>query len=223
MLLERLSNIMIYLSYYLVVNNMNLDINSKFLKKNVSDGKENILKYFRGLLFRSLITILLFLGCAIFIKTSASNREFIYKYVYTDNIVYNKIKAYYDKYLSGVVPFDNLFKFNDSKMVFNEKLTYLSKNKYLDGVKLKVNTNYLVPIIESGIVVYIGEKEGYGNTIIIQGADFTDIWYGNISNTNVSLYDYVDKGSFLGEANGEEIYLVFSQDGNILNYEKYIS
>ena len=114
-------------------------------------------------------------------------------------------------------------KFNDSKMVFNEKLTYLSKNKYLDGVKLKVNTNYLVPIIESGIVVYIGEKEGYGNTIIIQGADFTDIWYGNISNTNVSLYDYVDKGSFLGEANGEEIYLVFSQDGNILDYEKYIS
>ena len=119
--------------------------------------------------------------------------------------------------------FVNLFKFNDSKMVFNEKLTYLSKNKYLDGVKLKVNTNYLVPIIESGIVVYIGEKEGYGNTIIIQGADFTDIWYGNISNTNVSLYDYVDKGSFLGEANGEEIYLVFSQDGNILDYEKYIS
>lgn len=223
MLLERLSNIMIYLSYYLVVNNMNLDINSKFLKKNVSDGRLNILKYFRGLLFRSLITILLFLGCAIFIKTSAFNREFIYKYVYTDNIVYNKIKAYYDKYLSGVVPFDNLFKFNDSKMVFNEKLSYLSKNKYLDGVKLKVNTNYLVPIIESGIVVYIGEKEGYGNTIIIQGADFTDIWYGNISNTNVSLYDYVDKGSFLGEANGEEIYLVFSQDGNILDYEKYIS
>lgn len=223
MLLEQLSNIMIYLSYYLVVNNMNLDINSKFLKKNVSDGRLNILKYFRGLLFRSLITILLFLGCAIFIKTSFSNKEFIYKYVYTGNIVYNKIKAYYDKYLSGVVPFDNLFKFNDSKMVFNEKLTYLSKNKYLDGVKLKVNTNYLVPIIESGIVVYIGEKEGYGNTIIIQGADFTDIWYGNISNTNVSLYDYVDKGSFLGEANGEEIYLVFSQDGNILDYEKYIS
>lgn len=223
MLLEQLSNIMIYLSYYLVVNNMNLDINSKFLKKNVSDGRENILKYFRGLLFRSLITILLFLGCAIFIKASFSNKEFIYKYVYTDNIVYNKIKAYYDKYLSGVVPFDNLFKFNDSKMVFNEKLTYLSKNKYLDGVKLKVNTNYLVPIIESGIVVYIGEKEGYGNTIIIQGADFTDIWYGNISNTNVSLYDYVDKGSFLGEANGGEIYLVFSQDGNILDYEKYIS
>ena len=80
MLLEQLSNIMIYLSYYLVVNNMNLDINSKFLKKNVSDGRLNILKYFRGLLFRSLITILLFLGCAIFIKTSASNREFIYKY-----------------------------------------------------------------------------------------------------------------------------------------------
>ena len=79
MLLEQLSNIMIYLSYYLVVNNMNLDINSKFLKKNVNDGRLNILKYFRGLLFRSLITILLFLGCAIFIKTSASNRKFIYK------------------------------------------------------------------------------------------------------------------------------------------------
>ena len=51
--------------------------------------------------------------------------------------------------------------------VFNEQLTYNNKESYLDGVKLKLENN-LVPINESGIVVFIGEKEGYGNTIIIQ-------------------------------------------------------
>lgn len=201
---------------------MNININSKFLKKD-SSRKINTIKYIKGLMARILISALLFLTVAIFIKTSPKNGELIYKYVYEDNIFYTKIKGYYDKYLSGVVPFNNLFNKENTKVVFNEKLTFIEKNKYLDGVKLKVTTNYLVPIKESGIVVYIGNKENYGNTVIIQGSDGNDIWYGNIENINVSLYDYVDKGDFLGEVNGEILYLVFSKDGNFLDYEEFIS
>lgn len=201
---------------------MNININSKFLKKD-SSRKINTIKYIKGLMARILISALLFLTVAIFIKSSPKNGELIYKYVYKDNIFYTKIKGYYDKYLSGVVPFNNLFNKENTKVVFNEKLTFIEKNKYLDGVKLKVTTNYLVPIKESGIVVYIGNKENYGNTVIIQGSDGNDIWYGNIENINVSLYDYVDKGDFLGEVNGEILYLVFSKDGNFLDYEKFIS
>ena len=42
-------------------------------------------------------------------------------------------------------------------------------------------------INESGIVVFIGDKEGYGNTIIVQRIDGIDEWYGGIVNTNLKL------------------------------------
>ena len=80
----------------------------------------------------------------------------------------------------------------------------------------------MIPSIESGIVVFIGEKENYGNTIIIQGVDGVDIWYGNTDNTNVKLYDYVEKGSMIAMTKTEDLYLVFQKDGKFLDYKKYI-
>ena len=64
-------------------------------------------------------------------------------------------------------------------------------NSYYDGYKLIVNNKYLVPIIESGIVVFIGDIDNYGYTIIIEGIDGVDIWYANVENTSLKVYDYV--------------------------------
>lgn len=44
----------------------------------------------------------------------------------------------------------------------------------------RVSNNYLVPTLESGIVVFMGEKEGYGKTIIIEQINGIDVWYSNI-------------------------------------------
>ena len=54
----------------------------------------------------------------------------------------------------------------------------------------------MVPILESGIVLYIGEKENYGQTIIIEQIDGVEVYYSNI-NSNVKLYDYIEKGNLL--------------------------
>ena len=48
-----------------------------------------------------------------------------------------------------------------------------------------------------------------------------EVWYGNIDNENVKMYDYISKGSLIGETN-ENLYLVFMKDGKILDYEDYI-
>ena len=85
-----------------------------------------------------------------------------------------------------------------------------------------MDTNYLVPVLESGIVLFIGEKENYGNVIIIEGVDGVDIWYGNMKTTSVKLYDYVESGDLLGETLNDNLYLVYSKDGKFLNYEDYL-
>ena len=66
---------------------------------------------------------------------------------------------------------------------------YKDASIYKKGVKLNVDDNYLVPIIESGIVVFIGNKDDYGKTVIIEQVDGVNVWYGNIDNINVSFSD----------------------------------
>ena len=102
-----------------------------------------------------------------------------------------------------------------------EEIKYNEVISYNNGAKLNVDSGYLVPVIESGIVVYMGEKDGYGYTIIVQQNDGVDCWYSNI-NTNIKLYDYIEKGSLLGEAKDSNIYLYFQKNGEFIDYKEYI-
>ena len=169
-------------------------------------------------LLKLLISIVLMLIVLILIKANSNFKSGFYKQVYSNNLSFTNIKNIYNKYIGSTDIIDKVVK---TETVFSEKLTYSSKEKYKDGVKLKVDKNYLVPITESGIIVFIGDKDGYGNTVIVQRIDGVDEWYGNIENINVKLYDYVKKGDLLGECS-DNLYLVYKKDGNILNYEDYI-
>lgn len=191
--------------------------NKKSFSKNNSKLKRKIF----GLLSRTLITIILFLVCIILCKSSTSIKKDIYKYVYNTNFKFSSFHLLYKKYLGDILPLDT---FIDSKEqeVFNEKLSYNKSSIYKDGVKLSVSANYLVPTLESGIVVYIGEKNSYQNTIIIQQINGIDVWYGNIKNSSVKIYDYIEKGNLLGEADGDFIYMVFAKEGKFLDYKEYI-
>lgn len=188
-------------------------IRNKHSKKKKDSNKSiNLTKF--------LLVIILTLITLIAIKKNIKFKELFYKYVYEDSINFAKINEYYEKIFGSYIPFEDTT--NKVTPVFNEKLTYISSNKYLDGVKLTVENNYLVPVLQSGLVVYMGEKEGYGNTVIVQGIDGIDIWYGNVTNISISLYDYIDKKSLLGTTKDDVLYLVYKKDGEILNYEEYL-
>ena len=110
---------------------------------------------------------------------------------------------------------------SDSAPVFSEKLSYNGFEDYLDGVSLNVSSDYMVPSVNDGLVVFIGYKDGYGNTLIVQGSDGVDTWYSNMNDISVSMYQYITSGSFIGECS-DKLYLVFKKDGNVLDYKKYI-
>jgi stage IV sporulation protein FA len=178
------------------------------------------INYLRNLINRILITILLFLILAILSKSNYIYKNKIFSNLYETNFSFAKFKNLYTKYLGGVVPLDKISV--KTSEVFNEELVYNNSSIFHDGVKLEVTENYLVPILEEGMVVYIGEKENYGNVIIIGGVNDIEIWYGNIENTTVKLYDYVEKNTYLGQTKDNILYLVYSKDGVFLNYEEYI-
>lgn len=189
-------------------------------KNKVSTEKKdnNFGKCVKNFFVKTLIVLLLFVSLAICCKRSEFLKEKITDYLYSDDISFTKIKNIYDKYLGGILP---IKKEVNTEKVFNEKLKYNSSGVYLDGVKLEVTSNYLVPSLREGMVVFIGNKEGYGNTVIIEDLDGIYNWYGNIDNTSLKLYDYVDKGTLVGEVNNT-LYLVFSKGDKYLNYEEYL-
>lgn len=168
------------------------------------------------------ITICITLALLIGLKKSEKFEAFFYRNVYEENFNFSKVNDWYQKLFGSSIPFSGIIK-NNTKAVFQETLVYENSERYEEGVKLTVSKEYLIPILESGMVVFIGEKENYGNTVIVQQIDGTDVWYSNLENINVSLYDYVEAGSLLGEAKGENLILVFKKDGKVLDYEKELS
>ena len=183
-------------------------------------NEQNVIKYLRSLILRSLTVIVLFLVLAIISKSNQTYKDIIVTNLYEKNISFTKMKNLYTKYLGGIIPLDKVSP--NTTPVFNEQLEYENDSIYYDGVKLEVINNYLVPIIAEGMVVYIGEKENYGNVVIIEGINGIDIWYGNMETTTVELYDYVEKNTYLGQTKDNYLYLAYSKDGKFLDYKEHL-
>ena len=203
-------------SYDFIGDNMNYKSVSKYLDKKSNSNKGVISKLFS----KFLICLLLFISLLVFIKFDKNNKQIVYKYLYENKISLSTVNAWYKKHFGDITPFQDLVK-DKTKLVFNDKLDYKELSVYKDGVRLDVDKNYLVPVIESGIVVFVGNKDDYGKTVIIEQTDGVSVWYGNIDNINVSLYDYVSKGEYLGEVN-DSFYMVFQKEGKYLKYEDYL-
>ena len=188
---------------------------SKFLN-NKKKPKKNI---FISILSKLLVCFILVMLCLILMKKNDKFNKFMNEKVFKDNISFAYLNNLYNKYFGKILP---SYKTEDTETVFNEKLEYKDSSIYHDGYKLSVTNKYLVPIIESGIVVYSGDMENYGKVIIVEGIDGVDIWYGNLDNVSVKLYDYVTKGSYLGDTLDDNLYLVFEKNQEYLKFEDYI-
>ena len=184
-------------------------------------GKElpKNLKYIKGLISRSLVAIIFVLGSIIFTNISDSNKQLYQKYVLEDSLEFMKINELYQT-IFGSVDVTKQNNDSDSEVVMGN-IQYTNIVPFKNGSKLTVGINEVVSVITSGIVVFIGEKDDLGNTIIIQGNDGVDIWYSNITDTDIKVYDYVESGSILGTSNSDDITITICRDGEYLNYEEY--
>ncbi len=190
----------------------------KKVHPKVAEKKKNWFKYCNKFFLTVVITLVLLIG----LKANKKFEALFYEKVYEDHFNFSMLNDTYEKYFGSSIPFSGLIT-NDTQSVFKEDLIYQDKEQYEEGVKLKVGKEYLIPILNSGMVVFIGDKESYGNTVIIQQVDGKDVWYSNLENVNVKLYDYVEKGSLLGEVKDDTLILVFKKDGKVLNYEEELS
>ena len=166
---------------------------NKYLKKQKPTNKLWVTKL--------LLSIIFILSSLIYVNISTKNKEKYMNNIFEDTISFTSINKLYDKY------FGNLFTKEENKPqdipTFNDTLVYESMSQYNNSTQFKVGSEYMVSILKPGIIVYIGDKDELGNTVIVQGNDGVDIWYSNVSITEYSLYDYVKSGDTLGVTNNE--------------------
>lgn len=174
--------------------------------KNKKDSKAN--NIFKKILSK-LFTIVIFTMIVItFSNTSPKFKSFI-----VDKVLNSTIDFSFVNKLSNKVT--NVFKTSNNTLpVVKEENN--RKEKYKDGIKYIVNKGTSVNIKDSGIVTYIGNKDGYNNTVIIQQSNGYYAWYGNIKE-EVKLYDYIESGSKIGSSLTNEYYYVLLKDNKPVN------
>lgn len=174
--------------------------------KNKKDSKAN--NIFKKILSK-LFTIVIFTMIVI----TFSNMSPKFKSFIVDKVLNSTIDFSFVNKLSNKVT--NVFKTSNNTLpVVKEENN--RKERYKDGIKYIVNKGASVNIKDSGIVTYIGNKDGYNNTVIIQQSNGYYAWYGNIKE-EVKLYDYIESGSKIGETLTNEYYYILLKDNKPVN------
>lgn len=183
--------------------------------KNKNKEKPKYIKY----LNRLLILIIICLISLIVLKGNPNLQEKVYKTVFQNNFSFAWINDLYEKYFGSSLPF---LKKEEVEVVSNIKLEYEKQTKIKNGVALTFKDNYAIPATSRGIIIFAGEKEGYGNTVILQRPDNVLVWYSNLDTIGTSLYDYLKAGDIIGEAKDNTLNMYFQKEGDFLNYKDYI-
>ena len=194
-----------------------MDYNEYLKSKNNNEDKK--FKYLKNLITRTLFCIILVLIAVIAIKVNNNYKDIINKYLFTDNFSFNKVNKYLGNNLGTIVP---VVKTSDTLVFSSKELKNKEYEIINDYALIKLDKNTPISSLCGGIVVFMGEKEGYGQSVVVEQINGIDVLYSNIESKNIKLYDYVEKGSLVGESNGESINIKIVKDGKSISYAEYI-
>lgn len=192
----------------------------KKIKKSEYNNEEKILKEkIMNFISRVLISALIFVLGLIFIKDDNKNKSWIYKNIYQDNITMVKVEKIYKKY---VADFLEQKKEKDEILAVSKEGIYYEKiEEKENGVNLITGKDIIIPAFEEGIVLYIGDKDNYKDVLVIKQIDGTETWFVGVA-TNLKIYDYIEKNEIVGKTINDNLEIYFKQNGESIDYKKYI-
>ncbi len=66
------------------------------------------------------------------------------------------------------------------------------------GIMVETTTGVSVKTIAAGVVIFAGDDDKTGKTVIVQQTNKMNVWYGHLSDIDVTLYQHVDQGTGIG-------------------------
>lgn len=171
-------------------------------------------KYLNSLFKRSLISISLLVGISLTLKLGYGY-DLFYKLINDTKVDYYYINSK-TKYIIG-----NIFG-KKEQFVSSNKLLYKQIEEYENGYKLYTEPHYVINNIKPGVVIFIGNKDNLGMTVIVESTSGVCYWYSNIEYISVNLYDYIDENTIIGSTIDDYLILTLSKGKEYLSYEENI-
>ena len=182
---------------------------SKYYKKKYMSNKS----INSSSLTKLLLSIIIVLVCLIVTNFDQGLRDEFSKNVLEENINF----GYFNKLYKKMVSSDD----EESKLVSNVVVYKTLMEEDNGRYKFNYGVDYPVEVLTPGIIVYYGDKDSLGDTVIVQGNDGVDVWYSGVVMNEYSLYDYVSKGDILGSSTDLYVTVSILEDGELLKYEEY--
>jgi stage IV sporulation protein FA len=85
------------------------------------------------------------------------------------------------------------------------------------GIKVSTTAGSELKAIDEGWVIFVGDKEGLGQTIMIEHADKTVSLYGSVNQAKVKLQDWVQPGQVIGIADGESLFFSLQKNKEFID------
>ncbi len=175
--------------------------------------------------FRVLISIALVLTVGILYRSQAPSLDSARQWVgqaFATDFQFAKVSDWLASKvgdLSSFAPVDFLkSNNNDNKKaipVSGKLLESFKKNG--EGILVETEANKNVTTINAGVVIFAGEDEVHGKTVVVQQKDM-NVWYGNLSDIEVTLYQHLDQNVAVGKVspgtngNSGEYYFAIEKD-----------
>ncbi len=167
-------------------------------------------------IFKILVSVCLVLVVAILFRNQSSTfdpaRDFVKKTMEKDFQFATVSVWYEEKFGEPLAFFQAPNEQNGEGDTLEQQYALPASGRILEefdvnGQRIMIETekDANIPAMDEGFIRFIGEKEGFGKTVIIKHGDNSETWYGNLSNISVSLYEYIEKGKNVGKVtNGAE-------------------
>lgn len=169
---------------------------------------------------RILICIIILLLSLIGTSISGDVKAFYKEHIFSESFNFMEFKNLFSKLATTK---NNEDKVNDNVTpVMSSFIEYSKKDKYLKGEKYTGVKDNFINSFTSGIVTFVGTKDDYGKTIIIQSSNGFDIWYFLLDDIDVSIYDYVKANSIIASVD-KEFGLAITKDNKYYTYEEYLN
>jgi stage IV sporulation protein FA len=170
-------------------------------------------------MFKILLSVCLVLIVAILFKNGSSNldpaRNFVSKAMEND-FQFAAISTWYEEQFGNPLAF---FPTSDGKETETADAEVATPPEYAvpaigtvtesfqdngQGVMVETGSNSSVEAMNSGTVTFAGTRDNLGKTVIIQHADGSQTWYGNLESIKVPLYTYIKTGDEVGKVTDTE-------------------
>ncbi len=91
---------------------------------------------------------------------------------------------------------------------------------FLDGrgIQIEAPAGSEVKAVDQGWVIFVGEKEGIGQTIVVQHENQMQAWYGSLDQIEVAEQDWVQPGQAIGKSkDGSTVYFSMEMNGQFID------